>query len=92
MIMRTQVTAYLHPETKKWLTKYASIVHFNESEVLRLLVEREQRIEWLLWSLQQKDPAQERESPIAPPPEQAPSGRSEVSLPNSTIQKRNSNR
>jgi hypothetical protein len=56
--MRTQITAYLHADTKPWLQKYADECGLNESEVVRLLVEREQQIRWLTWALSARDPAQ----------------------------------
>jgi hypothetical protein len=56
--MRTQITAYLHADTKPWLRKYANECGLNESEVVRLLVEREQQVRWLKWALSIRDPAQ----------------------------------
>jgi hypothetical protein len=55
---RPQVTAYLHPEIKSWLEKYAKRCHLNESEIVRILLEREQQIGWLEWALTIRDPAQ----------------------------------
>ena len=56
--MRTQITAYLSEETKVWLQRYARGLGLKESEVVRLLIERERRIQWLSWSLDQPDPDQ----------------------------------
>jgi hypothetical protein len=56
--MRTQVTVYLHADTKRWLQTYADRWHLKESEVVRLLVEREQQIGWLAWALGARDPAE----------------------------------
>lgn len=55
--MRPQITAYLHLDTKEWLTKYASKLRLPRSEVVRLLVERERQIGWLSWALATPDPA-----------------------------------
>jgi len=92
MRARPQVTVYLDPETKDWLTKYGSSLHTKESEVLRLLVERERRIGWLRWALHQKDPSQPSDSPSLSAPEQDPSRRPEVNPSNSVTQKRGSDR
>jgi hypothetical protein len=56
--MRPQITAYLHADTKPWLKKYAKECGLNESEVVRLLLEREQQVGWLKWALLACDPAQ----------------------------------
>jgi hypothetical protein len=45
--MRPQITTYLSSETKVWLTRYAAQFGLRESEVVRLLVERERHIGWL---------------------------------------------
>jgi hypothetical protein len=89
---RPQVTVYLDPETKDWLTKYGSSLHTKESEVLRLLVERERRIEWLRWALHQKDPSQPSDSPSLTAAEQVSSRRPELNPSKSTTQKRGSDR
>ena len=62
--MRTQITAYLHADTKPWLQKYADDCRLNESEVVRLLLEREQQVCWLKWALSARDPAQGSASPL----------------------------
>ena len=64
--MRTQITAYLHADTKPWLRKYADECGLKESEVVRLLVEREQQVHWLRWALSARDPAQGPASPLSP--------------------------
>lgn len=61
---RTQVTAYLHADTKPWLQKYAGECGLDESEVVRLLVEREQQVNWLKWALAARDPAQGSTRPL----------------------------
>jgi hypothetical protein len=55
--MRTQITAYLHADTKPWLRKYADECGLKESEVVRLLLEREKQVRWLRWALIVDDPA-----------------------------------
>jgi len=64
--MRTQITAYLHADTKPWLQKYARECGLGESEVVRLLLEREKQVRWLRWALSALDPAQGSTPP--PPP------------------------
>jgi hypothetical protein len=59
--MRTQMTVYLYADSKKWLKGYSRKCRLKESEIVRILLEREQRIRWLQWALQTPDPA------IAPP-------------------------
>lgn len=56
--MRTQITAYLHADTKAWLRQYARGRRLKESEVIRLLLEREQQVGWLNWALSAPDAAQ----------------------------------
>ena len=56
--MRPQITTYLHPDTKKWLINYADRCHLHRSEVVRLLLERERQVMWLLWALNTPDAAQ----------------------------------
>jgi hypothetical protein len=58
--MRPQITAYLHADTKAWLAKYAAQLGLPKSEVVRLLVEREEQIRWLTWALSAPDPAKGR--------------------------------
>jgi hypothetical protein len=89
---RPQVTVYLDPETKDWLTKYGSTLHTKESEVLRLLVERERRIEWLRWALHQKDPSQPSDSPSLSDPEQVSSLRTDANPSNGTNLNRDTER
>lgn len=55
MMARTQVTAYLDKDVKNWLTKYAAKFHIKESEVIRLLVEREMRVMWLCRAISQPE-------------------------------------
>ena len=62
--MRTQITAYLNPKTKLWLRKYAADCRLGESEVVRLLVQREERIGWLKWAQSAPDPAQGPAPPL----------------------------
>ena len=64
--MRTQITAYLHADTKPWLQNYADKCGLNESEVVRLLLEREQQVCWLRWALSVRDPAKGSTSPLPP--------------------------
>jgi hypothetical protein len=59
--MRTQMTVYLHTDSKRWLKGYSRRCRLKESEIVRILLEREQQIKWLQWALQTPDPA------IAPP-------------------------
>ena len=54
--MRPQITAYINEGTRDWVRKYAEELGLKESEVVRLLIERERKIRWLSWSLQQPDP------------------------------------
>jgi hypothetical protein len=70
--MRTQITAYLHADTKPWLQKYADDCGLNESEVVRLLLEREQQICWLRWALSARDPAQDSTSALPPRKDKLP--------------------
>ena len=70
--MRTQITAYLHADTKSWLRKYAGECGLNESEVVRLLVEREQQVRWLRWALSARDPAQGPATPLPPREDKLP--------------------
>ena len=70
--MRTQITAYLHGDTKIWLRKYAEECGLGESEVVRLLIEREQRVRWLRWALSARDPAQGAASPLPSPGDKLP--------------------
>jgi hypothetical protein len=56
--MRPQITAYLYRDTKAWLRGYAREFGFNQSEVVRILLEREQQVGWLRWALSMLDPAQ----------------------------------
>lgn len=56
--MRPQVAVYLHRDTKKWLAAYAKRLDMTQSEVARMLIEREQQIGWLKWALSAPDPAQ----------------------------------
>ena len=56
--MRPQITAYLNEGTRAWVRNYAEELGLKESEVVRLLIERERKIQWLSWSLQQPDPDQ----------------------------------
>ena len=62
--MRAQITAYLHPETKAWLRKYARQNRLKESEIVRILVEREQEIEWFAWAKNADDPARGVSAPM----------------------------
>lgn len=55
--MRTQTTVYLYPGTKQWLKSYRKKLGLRESEIIRILLEREQAIRWLQWALRQKDPS-----------------------------------
>jgi len=55
--MRPQITSYLHPDTKKWLTAYAKKFGMDRSEVVRVLLEREKQVRWLQWALATADPA-----------------------------------
>jgi hypothetical protein len=55
--MRPQITAYLHLDTKEWLARYATKLRLPRSEIVRLLVEREQQVRWLRWALPTPDPA-----------------------------------
>jgi hypothetical protein len=70
--MRTQITAYLPADTKRWLRKYARECGQKESEVVRSLVERERQIKWLRWAQLQLDPAQGRTFPLAAPKNNLP--------------------
>jgi len=45
--LRSQMTVYLHSETKKWLKSYADGISLRESEIVRCLIEREKRKPWL---------------------------------------------
>lgn len=60
---RKQITGHLDSETKEWFSEYASSMHMADSEAIRLLIERERRVGWLRWALNQKDPEQNGESP-----------------------------
>jgi hypothetical protein len=62
--MRTQITAYLHGDTKTWLQTYAGERGLAESEVVRLLIEREQQVHWLKWAMSVVDPAQGSALPL----------------------------
>jgi hypothetical protein len=53
--MRTQITVYLHGDSKEWLRGYAARCGLGESEVVRLLVQREAEIKWLLRALTAPD-------------------------------------
>jgi hypothetical protein len=64
--MRSQTTVYLHSDTKEWLTAYAREFRLAESEVIRLLLEREQQIGWLRWALGVSDPAQPDHTQMRP--------------------------
>jgi len=55
--MRPQITTYFHPDTKVWLTEYAREMGLKESEVVRLLVERERNIGWLKTAISAPDTA-----------------------------------
>jgi hypothetical protein len=55
--MRPQITAYLHLDTKEWLTEYAAKLRLPCSDVVRLLVERERQVGWLKWARSVPDPA-----------------------------------
>lgn len=55
--MRPQITAYLHADTKVWLAKYAADLRLPKSEIVRLLIEREEQVRWLIWALSAPDPA-----------------------------------
>lgn len=45
--MRKQTTTHLRGDQKEWLPEYASGLGLGESELLRILVERERRTRWL---------------------------------------------
>lgn len=62
--VRPQVTTYLHADTKVWLKEYARQNHFKESELVRILIEREQQIQWFSWALRANDPARKRAAPM----------------------------
>jgi hypothetical protein len=62
--MRPQTTAYIHLDSKAWLTDYAKQCGLSASEVVRLLVEREQQVRWLEWALQTPDPGRSRSKPL----------------------------
>jgi hypothetical protein len=70
--MRTQITAYLHADTKPWLQKYARECGMGESEVVRLLLEREKQVRWLRWALSTLDPAQGSTPPLPPRDDKLP--------------------
>lgn len=55
---RTQITAYLYRDTKAWLRRYAHDRGLKESEIVRLLLEREQQVGWLAWAFSVPDAAQ----------------------------------
>lgn len=65
--MRSQITAYLHADTKAWLRTYAKGCRLKESEVVRLLVEREEKARWLKWALSINDPGKGRSSALSRP-------------------------
>jgi hypothetical protein len=56
--MRPQITAYLYPDTKKWLISYSASCGLHRSEIVRLVLERERQIQWLKWALKTPDPRQ----------------------------------
>jgi len=62
--MRTQITAYLYADTKSWLRKYAKECGLKQSEIVRVLVEREVEVRWLKWALSVRDPAQGPTGPL----------------------------
>jgi hypothetical protein len=63
--MRPQITAYLYPDTKRWLLAYAAECRMRRSEIVRLLLEREQQVGWLRWALKTRDPAQAASKPLS---------------------------
>jgi antitoxin component of RelBE/YafQ-DinJ toxin-antitoxin module len=65
--MRPQITAYLHADTKAWLTKYAAQLGLQKSEVVRFLLEREAKVRWLKWARSVPDPAQGRSATLKQP-------------------------
>jgi hypothetical protein len=62
--MRPQITVYLAPELKRWLTRYAKGLHLRESEVVKLLVEQEKSVGWLRWALRQSGPTDPQRGPL----------------------------
>ena len=48
---RVQITAYLHPDTEQWVTEYARTHGIGLSDLVRLLLQRERRINWLRWAM-----------------------------------------
>jgi hypothetical protein len=54
--MRTQITVYIDAELKKWLRGYRRKLHLKESEIIRLLISREQKVEWIKRALALPDP------------------------------------
>ncbi len=42
-----QTTAHLGQEQKEWLAAYAASLRLGESELLRILIEKERRTRWL---------------------------------------------
>ena len=79
--MRPQITAYLHLETKQWLEQYAAKLKLPKSEVVRLLVEREQQVGWLKWALETPDPAMGPSSPMPKRSDKLPVGWNKPPLP-----------
>lgn len=44
---RPQVTAHIDAPTRRWLDRYAKVLKLKPSELVRLLIRREQEIRWL---------------------------------------------
>lgn len=49
--VRPQAVGYVDPRDREWLDRYAKKLSLNRSDAVRLLLERERRVKWLLWSL-----------------------------------------
>lgn len=46
-MVRPQVTAYLDRAQKQWLADYSNALGIRQSELVRILVERERQVRWL---------------------------------------------
>jgi hypothetical protein len=90
--MRPQITAYLHADTKVWLAKYAARLRLPKSEIVRLLIEREEQVRWLVWALSAPDPAQARPKEMRVQKDQLPPRSNSPPKPSMRPDKRQKNK
>ena len=63
--VRPQAVTYVEEEVARWLATYSTRhCHIHVTEVLRLVLEREQEVGWFAWAMNTGDPARAATAPL----------------------------